>query len=188
MWCRMPRASGGALTVGARYVFHLRDDVRWTDGTPLTAHDFELTWKHNLAPGAGVSYPNMLDDVLGARDYREGRNPDPNSVGVHALDPFTLEVRLVTPVAYFIYLVAQPLTFPLPLKIVKEYGPEWWKPEHIISNGAFRLAEWDEAHGLMRRNPDYFGEFSGNLDQFVWKTADDPATALREYLNGEAIT
>ncbi|HSD85598.1 MAG TPA: ABC transporter substrate-binding protein, partial [Anaerolineae bacterium] len=174
------------LDGGTRYLFHLRDDIRWTDGTPLTAHDFELTWKHNLAPDSGVPYPAMLDDVVGARDYREGRNPDPNSVGVHALDPLTLEVRLITPVAYFIYLVTQPFAFPLPLKIVEAHGQEWWKPEHIISNGAFRLAELDDAHGLMTRNPDYFGEIPGNLDQFVWKMVDDHAAALREYINGEA--
>src|SRR5512135_3362608 len=117
------------LDGGSHYVFHLRDDLRWTDGRPLTAVDFERTWKRNLAPNIEVSYKNLLDDIVGARDYREGRKPDPNSVGVRALDPLTLEVRLNTPVAYFLYLVTQPITFPLPLKIVEEYGDDWWKPE-----------------------------------------------------------
>jgi ABC-type oligopeptide transport system substrate-binding subunit/class 3 adenylate cyclase len=173
------------LDGGTRYVFHLRDDIRWTDGTPLTAHDFELTWKRNLAPDVEVSYQNMLDDVVGARDYREGRDSNPNSVGVRALDALTLEVRLTTPVAYFIYLVTQPFTFPLPLKIVEGYGDDWWRPEHIISNGAFQLVEFDDAHGLLARNPDYFGEFSGNLDQFEWKVLDDPTAIMRAYLNAQ---
>jgi ABC-type oligopeptide transport system substrate-binding subunit len=86
-------------------------------------------------------------------------------------------------VAYFIYLVTQPITFPLPLKLVEEYGEDWWKPEHIISNGPFRLLEFDAEHGLLKRNPDYFGEFSGNLDQFTWNSC--PA-ATCDYLNGQA--
>jgi len=89
-------------------------------------------------------------------------------------------------VAYFIYLVTQPITFPLPLKIVEEYGEDWWKPEHIVSNGAFRLVEFDAEHTLLERNPDYFGEFSGNLDQFTWRALDGPAAVLHEYLEGRA--
>lgn len=174
------------LDGGTRYIFHLRDNIRWTDGTPLTAMDFEQTWRRNLAPGTGSVYEELLDDIMGARDYREGRNSDPQSVGVRALDPLTLEVRLIAPVAYFIYLVAQPITFPLPLKIVEQYGEDWWKPEHIISNGAFRLVEFDAEHALLERNPDYFGEFSGSLDQFKWKVLADPATTLRDYRSGQA--
>jgi len=174
------------LDSGMRYAFHLRDDIRWTDGTPLTAIDFEQTWKRNLAPGTEVTPNNLLDDIIGARDYREGREPDPNQVGVRALDSLTLEVRLTTPVAYFLYLVTQPITFPLPLKLIEEFGDEWWKPEHIISNGAFRLLEFDAEHALLERNPDYFGEFSGNLDQYGWKVWDDPAAVLRDYLSGQA--
>ena len=174
------------LDGGTRYVFHLRDDIRWTDGTLLTALDFERTWKRNLAPGIEVTYKPYLDDIVGARDYREGKETDPNRVGVRALDPLTLEVRLIAPVAYFIYLVAHPITFPLPLKIVEEYGEDWWKPEHIISNGAFRLVEFDAGHGLLERNPDYFGEFSGNLSQFTWRVFDGPAAVVQEYLAGRA--
>ena len=171
---------------GTRYVFHLREDIRWTDGAPLTAADFERTWKRNLAPGTSSTYKELLDAIIGVRDYREGRNSDPTHIGVRALDPVTLEVRLIAPVAYFIYLVAQPVTFPLPLRIVEGYGEDWWKPEHIISNGPFRLVEFDAEHGLLERNPDYFGEFSGNLDQFTWKVLDGPAAVVREYLSGQA--
>jgi ABC-type oligopeptide transport system substrate-binding subunit len=174
------------LDGGRRYIFHLRDDIRWTDGTPLTAMDFEETWKRNLAPGMNAVYVEMLDDIVGARDYREGRNPDPNNVGVRALDRLTLEVRLSTPVAYFIYLVSQPVTFAIPLKLVEEYGEDWWKPEHIICNGPFRLVQFGSMHGLLERNPEYFGEFSGNLDQYSWKFMDSAADALREYLDGRA--
>jgi oligopeptide transport system substrate-binding protein len=122
---------------------------------------------------------------VGARDYREGRSSDPDGIGVHALDLLTLEVRLVAPVAYFIYLVAQPVTFPLPLKTVAAYGDDWWKPEHIVSNGAFRLVELEETHGTIERNPGYFGDFTGNLERFTFELVDDLPEGLRKYLDGE---
>ena len=172
------------LNGGTRYVFHLRDDLRWTDGTPVTALDFEWTWKHNLAPGVESSYPSLLDDILGARDYREGRNPDADSIGLRSLDPLTLEVRLATPVAYFIYLVTQPFTYALPRAIVERYGQVWWKPENILSNGPYQLSEFNAARGRLTRNRDYFGEFPGNVEQFEWILYDNSAALLQDYRAG----
>ena len=154
------------LDSGLRYLFHLRDDVRWTDGSQVTADDFTWAWKRNLAPGS-LDYPaSMLDDVLGARSYRLGENPDPDSVGVRALDPFTFEVHLESPVAYFIYLMAHPVSYPLPARVVQLYGEKWWQPPHCISNGAFQLVEISSSSYKFTRNPYYFGDFPGNLDGF----------------------
>ena len=174
------------LDDGTRYLFHLRDDVRWTDGTPITAQDFAWTWKHNLAR-CTTSYPgSLLDDIVGARDFREGKVSDPDSVGIKALDPLTLEVRLVTPVAHFIYLVALSFTYPLPRVVLERYGENWWRPEHILSNGAFRLLEFNQGHILLARNPDYFGEFPGNLDQYEDNQLDSKSAVLHAYQNGLA--
>ncbi|HSR33722.1 MAG TPA: ABC transporter substrate-binding protein, partial [Anaerolineae bacterium] len=174
------------LEGGRRYVFHLRDDVYWTDGSPVTAEDFEWAWKRHLEPAFHAAEPCAMDDIVGARPYREGRNPDPQSVGVRALDAHTLEARLDHPVAYFIYLAAMPGAWPLPRAVVERWGGDWWRPEHIVCNGPFRLVEFDEAHLRMERNPGYFGEFGGNLDQFLWKHVGSPAAGIREYLDGQA--
>jgi oligopeptide transport system substrate-binding protein len=152
------------LDGGLRYIFHLRDDVLWTDGTQVTAVDFEWAWKRNLAPGEQDFPAKMLDDVIGARAYRLGANPDAASVGVHALGPLTLEVQLESPATYFIYLTAHPVTYPLPIHIVKNYGQEWWKPPHSVSNGPFQLVEYSTTGLKLQRNPSYFGDFPGNLD------------------------
>lgn len=154
------------LDGGTRYVIHLRDDVRWTDGTPVTAKDFEWAWKRNLDPKIHALLANLLDDIVGARDYREGRNLNPDSVGARALDPMTLEVQLSKPVAYFPYIFAEAITLPLPRETVERFGAEWWKPEHIVSNGAFRLVEFSERKLVLDRNPGYFGEFEGNIDRY----------------------
>ncbi len=174
------------LDGGTRYVFHLRDDVCWTDGAPVTARDYEWALKRFLTPSTEAPYNGIVDDVVGARDFREGRNTDPDSVGVRALDPLTLEARLNSPVAYFLYLAAMPPLFPLPRAVVEQYGKDWWQPEHIVSNGPFRLAEFGEQNGLLKRNPDYFGEFPGNVDQFEWRLKDRRADVMNAYLNGQA--
>ncbi|HET7378103.1 MAG TPA: ABC transporter substrate-binding protein, partial [Anaerolineae bacterium] len=59
------------------------------------------------------------------------------------------------------------------------------KPDHLVSNGAFRLTEFDEMHGLLVRNPDYFGDYTGNLDQFRWKMVPDPAAVMHGYLSSQ---
>lgn len=174
------------LDRGTRYLIHLRDDVRWTDGTSVTSGDFEWAWKRNLAPGTASPTAPLLDPVAGARDYREGRSVDPNTIGVRAIDALTLEVLLSSPVAYFPYLLAQPVTFPLHRASLERYGTEWWKPEHIVSNGPFRLLELDLGKGaVFERNPGYFGEFRGNVERVELFNRHDETRVLREFLEGK---
>jgi oligopeptide transport system substrate-binding protein len=172
------------LDEGKRYLFHLRDDVYWTDGTPVTAEDFEWAWIRNLALGSDSYMVRILDDVVGAHDFRIGNNSDPKSVGVQALNPATLEVRLRMPTAYFIYLVTLGVTFPLPRAVVERYGEEWWKPEHIISNGPFHLTRYEDEHITLERNPDYFTQFPGNLDRIELFNKLEAKVRIEEYVKG----
>lgn len=110
------------LEDGTRYLFHLRDDLRWTDGSPLTAVDFEWAWKRNLHPATQAVYAYLLDDICGARDYRLGYNLDPASVGIKALDLLTFEVCLNRPSAGFLYLTSVSITCPLPPGDPDGYG------------------------------------------------------------------
>jgi oligopeptide transport system substrate-binding protein len=172
------------LDGGKRYLFHLRDDVYWTDGSPVTAKDFEWAWIRNVTFSTEAFMAFMLDDVVGAHDYRTGRNTDPRSVGVRALDLTTLEVRLNTPVAYFIYLMTHGVTYPLPRAVIERYGEEWWKPEHIISNGAFQLTRYEDEHITLERNPDYFAQFPGNLDRIELFDKLEAEVRVEEYVKG----
>jgi len=121
--------------------------------------------------------------VVGAQDYHEGRNQDPASVGVQALDKLTLEVKLVNPVAYFPYVMYTDISFPLPRQPIERFGDDWWRPEHIISNGAFRLAELDPETGfILDRNPDYHGEFLGNIQRIEMILLDNQTERNHAYL------
>lgn len=175
------------LEGGCRYLVHLRDDVKWTDGSPVTARDFEWTWKRNLHPRTGSTMAPMLDEVIGARDYREGRTGDPDAVAAKALDPLTLEVRLSSPVAYFPYVFAHTITLPMHRPSVERYPDEWWKPQHLVSNGAFRLVEIDLPHGgALERNPSYFGEFPGNVSRVEWSVTPDDRRSIENFRQGKS--
>jgi oligopeptide transport system substrate-binding protein len=158
------------LDEGRRYLFHLRDDVTWTDGKPVSAVDFEWAWKRNLDPALHSVAAEFLFDILGARAYHEGKESQANSVGVRALDELTLEVRLEQPVAYFPFIVTLPVAFPLPRLAIETFGDTWCQPGHIVSNGPYHMVEFDPQTGaVIERNPGYYGGFPGNAGWVEWE-------------------
>ena len=153
------------LDGGRRYLFHLRDDVRWSDGIPLSAADFEFAWKRVLDPATSSLNASLLYGIRGARDYHERRVSSPDAVGVRALNDVTLEVQLQQPAGYFLYLLCQPATYPVPRHAVRARGGAWTEPTNIVTNGSFAIKAWQGAHVVLERSPDYHGRFSGNLRQ-----------------------
>ena|GEM_PF-388413 len=152
---------------GLTYVFHLREDARWSDGRAVTAGDFEFAWKRILggmqrSPFLGLSF----DDIKGAVAYRQGTLDSIDQVGVRALDDLTLLVELEQPTSYFLQLVACSAWFPAPQHVVEKHGPAWTQPEHFVSNGPYRLAAWQPGQRLsLVRNTTYFGRFAGNVER-----------------------
>jgi oligopeptide transport system substrate-binding protein len=151
----------------------LRGDFSWTDGSRVTAYDFEWAWKRNLSLGEECPYGFLLDDVEGARDFRCGRSANSEGVGVKATDQDTLEVRLHTPTAFFLYIVTLPITYPINKEVVDEYNDNWWHPEYIISNGPFMFTGLDNEQICLERFPDYGGSRRGNIKELIGIFIDD---------------
>ena len=152
------------LDGGRRYLFHLRDDVVWSDGVPVTAHDFEVAWKRVLDPATGSRNASLLYDIQGARAYHEGLVPEPHALGVRALDGVTLMVELEGPCGYFLHQLAQNATFPVPHQVVGRHGAAWAEAGNIVTNGPFLLESWRSGEALVfKRNPQYHGRFRGNV-------------------------
>jgi tetratricopeptide (TPR) repeat protein/predicted Ser/Thr protein kinase len=151
------------LEGGRKYIFHLRDDVRWSDGARVSAGDFEYAWKQVLDPASGSRLANLLYDIQGARAYHQGEMADPDRVGVRVLDEITLVVELEGPTGYFPHLLTRPTTFPVPRHVVQTHGAAWTEVDNIVTNGPFRLAAWERGESmLLERNPAYHGRFTGN--------------------------
>jgi ABC-type oligopeptide transport system substrate-binding subunit/class 3 adenylate cyclase len=151
---------------GRRYVFHLRDDVFWSDGTQVTAADFEYSWKRTLdhATKARVGKAGLLFDIKNARAYYEGDITESDQVGVRAIDKLTLDVELERAASYFLQMLYT--LFPVPGHVVETYGDAWTDMEHIVTNGAFQIESYEPGQFIsLVRSPTYHGGFSGNLEK-----------------------
>jgi ABC-type oligopeptide transport system substrate-binding subunit/class 3 adenylate cyclase len=154
------------LERGRKYLFHLRHDVRWSDGTPVTAGDFEYAWKRVLDPATRAEEANLLYDIKGARAFHQGDASDPDSVAVRALDEVTLAVELEGPTGYFLHLLAKAETYPVPRHVVERHGEAWTEVGNIVTNGPFRLEAWQRGElMILSRNPEYHGRFRGNVQR-----------------------
>ena len=116
---------------GMVYRFHLRKDVEWTDGVPLTARHFVDGWRRLLDPATAAEYAYFLYDVEGARNFNTGELKDFSKVGVKAIDDHTLEVRLNKPIVYFTDVVNFVSTFPIRIDVIEKHGDEWTEPGNI---------------------------------------------------------
>jgi ABC-type oligopeptide transport system substrate-binding subunit/DNA-binding SARP family transcriptional activator len=154
------------LEGGRTYLFHLRDDARWSDGRPVTAGDFGYAWKRALDPATRAPDALLLYDVRGAKAYHQGEMSDPDAVGVRALDEGTLVVELEGPSGHFLHLLDHPITYAVPRHTVEALGESWAYVDRIVTNGPFRLQSWRHGERLtLVRSPEYHGLCRGNVER-----------------------
>lgn len=153
------------LAGGSEYLFRLRDNIRWSDGTPVTADDFVYSWLRVLDPALGSLNVRQMFDIKGAEEYHAG-NATAQQVGIEAIDALTLRIELKNPLSYFPQLLSYSCFSPVSKRAIEANKSNWTAPENLITCGPFQLANWKE-HGLitLTRNPDYQGSFTGNLSQ-----------------------
>lgn len=170
---------------GLTYTFHLRDGIKWTNGDPVTAQDFEYSWKRALAPETAANYASILYYIKGGEAYNTGK-ATADDVLVKALDDKTLEVTLEAPAAYFLELTAFYTYFPVN-KNVAESNPDWAKdPSTYVCNGPFKLVEWKHNDQVvLEKNPDYYNADKIKLDGIDLDILEDQNTAWQKYQGGE---
>lgn len=170
---------------GLKYRFHLRES-RWSDGKPVTAHDFKYAWLRALDPKVASEYAFQMFYIRGARDYYEGRGAA-EDVAIRAADDRTLEVELEAPTPYFLNLTAFYTYFPVRRDMV-ERNPDKWAvdPKLAVSNGPFKLAKYaisDEI--VLEKNTEYWNAEDVKLDKIVTMIIGDSMTALTAYEQDE---
>jgi ABC-type oligopeptide transport system substrate-binding subunit/DNA-binding SARP family transcriptional activator len=175
------------LEEGRKYVFHLRQDVTWSDGRPVTAADFEFTYKRALDPATKTPIAALLlDGLLGARDFRLGLTSDPSHVGVHAVDDHTLVIELEEPVSYFLQQLTYYVLLPVPQHCLQAHGAQWSEPENIVTNGPFLLAGWTKGEIMrLERNPHFHGRLHGNLQAIDIALGLSPEEQFDRYETGQ---
>ncbi|WP_313758155.1 peptide ABC transporter substrate-binding protein [Tissierella sp.] len=167
------------------YTFTLRDDVKWSNGDPVLASDFEFAWKRALDPELASDYAHQLYYIKGGEAYNTGKGSK-DDVLVKALDEKTLEVTLEAPTAYFLELTAFYTLYPVNQKVA-EADPNWAKDAKThVSNGPFTLTEWQHNASIkIRKNENYYDKDSVKLDGVDFDIIDDENTAWQKYEGGD---
>ena len=171
---------------GCTYTFHLRDDAFWTNGEPVTAHDFEYAWK--LAMTANLEYNYMFDSSVGAVKNADAilyEGADPETLGVTSLDDKTLQVELEVPVSFFPSLMYFPTFYPINQAFYESLGDGEYgtSPYTFLSNGAFMLDDYVPGAASMTvvKNPDYYDADRVSLNSITYQVVGSSDQALTGY-------
>ncbi|RAL23709.1 peptide ABC transporter substrate-binding protein [Lujinxingia litoralis] len=171
---------------GRTYTFKLREDAKWSNGEPVTAEDFERSWRRVLTPDFPSDYQSFMWVIDNAEAYSKGEITDWSQVGVKVVDARTLEVTLAQPTPYFPELVAFYTFFPVPMDLIEEKGNAWTRAENIVSNGAYTLESYREQQDmLLKKNEHYWDKDNVALDQARIRIIQDTNAAVNAYRTGE---
>ncbi len=170
---------------GRTYTFYLREDAKWSNGEPVTARDFELSWKRVLTPGFDGDYVQILWVIENGEPYSRGELDDWNQVGVRSIDDRTLEVTLEEPTPYFPELVAFYTFYPVPIDVVEEHEERWTRPENIVSNGAYKLTgHRPQMDMVMEKNPHYWDADNVSIEKAIARIIPDTNAVVNAYRTG----
>lgn len=167
------------------YTFHLRD-AKWSNGEPVTAHDFVYAWQRAVDPNTAAEYAFILFDVKNAQKVNKGELPL-DQLGVKAEDEKTLVVELEQPAPYFLELTSFPTFYPLNEKFVKEQGENYaLEAKNLLYNGPFTMSEWkhEESYQL-KRNPDYWDKDAVKLEEINVSVVKETSTGVNLYESNE---
>lgn len=171
---------------GKTYTFKLRQDGKWSDGQPLTADDFVFSFRRILSPALAAKYANILYPIKNAQAYNTGKIKEAEKLGVKALDSHTLQINLEAPTPYFLTQLIHYTAYPVPKHVVEKFGKEWVKPEHIVSNGAFKLKEWkSQSYIRLVKNELFYDAANVKLKEVYFYPTEDRAAALKRFRAGE---
>ncbi|MFD0770307.1 peptide ABC transporter substrate-binding protein [Bacillus sp. CGMCC 1.60114] len=171
---------------GKKYTFKLRKDAKWSNGDPVTAKDFVFAWQRLLDPKSAAEYAFIMYDVKNAKAINEGKSPV-DSLGVKAVDDYTLEVELDNPVPYFLGLTAFTSFLPLNEKVVKENGDKYGlEADKMVYNGPFKMTEWKHEQGWkVQKNDQYWDKATVKLDEINWVVVKEQSTRVNLYESGQ---
>jgi ABC-type oligopeptide transport system substrate-binding subunit len=171
---------------GRLYRFRLRQNLRWSDGAPLTSADFVYSFRRLADPRTGSTSLAALVDLLENGRAVLGGHLPPERLGVAAPDARTVELRLTSAAPYLPAVLALPAFAPVPRHVVARFGEAWTRPGHFVSNGPFTLLEWRPGQSVStQRNPRFHAASTVRLDGVVYYPVADLNAGLRRFQAGE---
>lgn len=168
------------------WVFTLRKNAKWSDGSSVTADDFVYGIRRFLDPKTASTYATTYGTfLLNGVEAAEGKKPV-SDVGVKALDKFTLEIKTPYPVAFLPEVVSNGQLGPVPKAAIDKFGKDWVKPGNMVSNGAFVLKEWQvNSKVVLAKNPQYWDNKNVQLTRVTYLPIEDGFADVKMFLSGE---
>ena len=174
------------------WTFHLQPKGAWSDGTPVTAHDFVYAYQRILSPEMAADYGQMLYALVNAEAFNTGKLTDISQVGVKAINDLTLQLTLTGPAPYFPGMLKHYAWFPMPRHVIEKFGGMtkrdtlWFKPGNNVGNGPFQLKAWHFTHYVaIERNPHYWDATTVKLNEIHFFPISSDATEERAFQDGQ---
>ncbi|WP_352419393.1 peptide ABC transporter substrate-binding protein [Proteiniborus sp.] len=167
------------------YTFKLKD-AKWSDGTPITAYDFEYAWFRAIDPEVAAEYAYQFYHIKNAEKFNLGEITDKNEVGIKAVDEKTLQVELVRPTPFFLSLTSFITYIPAQKAAVEAFGEEFASaPDKMVYSGPFVIELWDKEQKLnLAKNPNYWDADSVKLERIEGDMITDNNTRINLYETG----
>ncbi len=174
---------------------HLRPDGKWSDGHPVTAHDFAFSYERILTPELGAKYAEMLYFLEGAEAFNKGETDDFSTVGVEIVDDLTFRLTLRGPTPYFREILKHYTWTAVPKHVVLRHGTigqrgnPWSKLGNFVGNGPFQLKSWRRTDHLeVERNPHYWNAENVTLNGVRFLAITNTYTESRMFRDGQLHT
>ncbi len=170
---------------GLTWTFHLRDGLKWSDGSPLTAKDFVYSWKRVCDPEVAAPYAETVLSMV--KGYKEAAAGDLDALGVSAPDDKTFVVQLSGNCPYFASIAAFATLSPVQQATIEKNGDAWaTSAKTYIGNGSFYISDWvPGSHITMTKNPNYWDAKSIKLDSIKFVLMEDANASYSAYQSGE---
>ncbi|MGI8586767.1 MAG: ABC transporter substrate-binding protein [Chloroflexia bacterium] len=193
----VPAAAAGPPTLsadGSKYTVTLKDGLKYSDGQPLTAHNFEYAFRRLFDPRIpGRDYASIAYDIKGAADLdaftaltdTTKLKSLQDAFGVHATDDKHIEFQLNGPAAYFPYVLAIWVGWPSRQDLVEKGGDKWTEPATYIGNGPYILTEWNHGSGAVWEANPNFSKGKPKIDRIEFREITDSAVRFQAYKAGE---
>lgn len=169
------------------WTFHLRPDLKWSDGSALTADDVVFSWRRLVDPQTLSPYQSYIPSmhVRNAAEIAAGKKPA-GELGITTLDKQTIRIELDRPLSYFLAMVDNFTVVTLPQAVIEKYGDKWTQPGNFVSSGPFTLGEWVVNERIVgKRNPYYWDDAHTILNKVTYLPIVSNTAEVNRYKAGE---
>ncbi|MEZ6023791.1 MAG: peptide ABC transporter substrate-binding protein [Hyphomonadaceae bacterium] len=170
---------------GLTYTFTLRENLKWSDGTPLTSEDVVYSFRRSVDPTLATRSGRVLSAVRNYRQILRGQIP-PDRLGVSAPDERTVVIEIESPTSYMLDALASFSAAIVPRHAIEPNGERWTTPDNIVTSGPYTLAEWIPNTSIrLVKNENYHDAANVSIAEVIFYPVERPATAVTRYRAGE---